>query len=405
MNARLQELAEAFPGVPPSVVLKIDVLREGVRFNPHLLDVGRWALPQTHYRFELNHLERVRALLPEDAVDKSQAWIVTPQQFQLPDGTHVQLSFADRSPYELVPADGGSLLLRDGELVTHVDFEQRPEWMSRRSQRGTVFSNVLQSLSRQVLYGMILRHCEYFNSGDQCLFCCLPGNQPVLRASGLKHLMGLRAEEAAEAYAAALSEEDIRFMILSGGSLVSTEREASTYEEIFAALREVRDREGRETLFLCGSVALGADDCQRLKQIGVAHVTFDLEVFDRDIFRVICPGKEKFIGRAEWERRLLDAAAIFGDGGAGCNFVLGIETVPPHGFRDLDEALRSVVEGFAWCVDHGVVPMITIWHATAGAAASDFAGPPTEYLVRACRERRRIMRESGMLSRSIEIHR
>lgn len=218
-------------------------------------------------------------------------------------------------------------------------------------------------------------------------------------------MMGLRADEVAEAYAAALSEEDIRFMILSGGSLVSTEREARMYADIFAALREVRERQGRGTVFLCGSVALTGDECLRLKDVGVVHVTFDLEVFDRDLFRVICPGKEKFIGRAEWERRLLEAAAIFGEGGAACNFVLGIETLPPHGFRDLDEALRSVVEGFAWCVDRGVVPLVTIWHATAGSAASDFAGPPTEYLVRACRERRRLMRESGLLSRCIEIHR
>lgn len=405
MNARLQELVDAFPSVPPSVVLKIDVLREGVRFSPHLLEVGRWALPQTHYRFELNHLKRVRKLLPDEAVDKSQGWIVTPQQFQLPDGTHVQLSFADQSPYELLPADGGSMLFRDGEPVSHVDFERRPEWMSGRSQRGTVFSNVLQSLSRQVLYGMILRHCEYFNSGDQCLFCCLPGNQPVLRAQGLRHLMGLRADEVAEAYAAALREEDIRFMILSGGSLISTEREAAMYAEIFAALREVRDRESRSTVFLCGSVALGRNDCLKLKEVGVTNVTFDLEVFDRDLFRAVCPGKEKFVSWAEWERRLVEAVSVFGDGGASCNFVLGIETVPPHGFRDLEKAMNSVIEGFTWCVERGIVPLVTIWHPTAGSAASDFAGPPTEYLVRACRERRRIMRESGMLSRSIEIHR
>ncbi|MFQ5903801.1 MAG: hypothetical protein ACE5JO_08930 [Candidatus Binatia bacterium] len=41
---RLQELMERFPRTPRSIVLKADVLREGLRDTPDLRRIGQWAL-------------------------------------------------------------------------------------------------------------------------------------------------------------------------------------------------------------------------------------------------------------------------------------------------------------------------------------------------------------------------
>lgn len=45
---RLEQLTRAFPEIPPSVVLKADVFREGIQHTPDLNKIARWACPQTH---------------------------------------------------------------------------------------------------------------------------------------------------------------------------------------------------------------------------------------------------------------------------------------------------------------------------------------------------------------------
>jgi hypothetical protein len=52
---RIASLHETFPGLPTSILLKTDVVRQGVRFTPAMERIARWALPQTHLIFEWDH--------------------------------------------------------------------------------------------------------------------------------------------------------------------------------------------------------------------------------------------------------------------------------------------------------------------------------------------------------------
>src|SRR3972149_4854732 len=52
---RIAELQQQFSAIPRSIVLKADVLTEGVRYTPALTTIGKWALPQIHFIFEWDH--------------------------------------------------------------------------------------------------------------------------------------------------------------------------------------------------------------------------------------------------------------------------------------------------------------------------------------------------------------
>ena len=74
-------------------------------------------------------------------------------------------------------------------------------------------------------------------------------------------------------------------------------------------------------------------------QTGVTSYCPNIEVWDAAIFKELCPGKEKWVGHAEWVRRTLDAVEIFGKGQVCTQVVGGVEMAARNGFASVDQAL------------------------------------------------------------------
>ena len=54
--------------------------------------------------------------------------------------------------------------------------------------------------------------------------------------------------------------------------------------------------------------ALPKADVQRFKDYGISIYHPNYEVWDKRLFEIISPGKQRYVGREEWHRRILDAA-------------------------------------------------------------------------------------------------
>jgi hypothetical protein len=91
--------------------------------------------------------------------------------------------------------------------------------------------------------------------------------------------------------------------------------------------------------------ALPKEDAQRFKDYGISIYHPNYEVWDRRLFSLISPGKERYVGREEWHRRILDAAEVFGPSHVIPNFVAGVELAKPFGFETIDEAIASRSRG------------------------------------------------------------
>ncbi len=79
--SRIDELQARFPDTPRSIILKIDLLREGIRFTPALNEIGRWAIPHfLQWNPEHDFDVDARGGPPED-------WLLTPWNLRLADGT------------------------------------------------------------------------------------------------------------------------------------------------------------------------------------------------------------------------------------------------------------------------------------------------------------------------------
>ena len=129
--------------------------------------------------------------------------------------------------------------------------------------------------------------------------------------------------------------------------------------------------------------ALVLDDVKKMKEAGYQIYHPNYEVWDQNLFRTLCPGKERHVGREEWIKRTLDAAEIFGPSHVIPNFVAGVEMSEPYGFKTVPEAIHSTAEGLEFFMSKGICPRFTVWCVEPNTALSqsNMEPPPLEYFV------------------------
>jgi hypothetical protein len=130
--------------------------------------------------------------------------------------------------------------------------------------------------------------------------------------------------------------------------------------------------------------ALPREAVERYRDYGITIYHPNYEVWDARLFSLICPGKERYVGREEWHRRILEAAEVFGPRYVIPNFVAGVELAKPFGFRTVEEAIGSTVEGLDFFMSRGITPRFTTWcpEPATPLGRDNPEGAPLEYHVR-----------------------
>lgn len=130
----------------------------------------------------------------------------------------------------------------------------------------------------------------------------------------------------------------------------------------------------------------------------IYHPNF--EVWDEYLFKMYCPGKERYVGRDEWHKRILDSTEVFGARNVIPNFVAGVEMAEPFGFKTVDEAIESTTEGLRFFMSHGITPRFTTWcpEPTTPLGKTNPDGAPLEYHIRLLQAYRQTMEDYGLSS-------
>lgn len=386
---RISALAERFPQVPRSILLKCDVLREGIRYTPDLETAGELTFPHSLIWNPRHSWNPRRA--------GSGSLITIPWKIDLEDGTPILVRPGEQSPYELRRLDGGFGLWRDGELVAPVSLEERAEWILRNTSTGTLMASVFLSWTRRALLGCALRYCEYSRDEEQCVYCCLDADLRAYREAGISYDLSVKPENAAETYRAALEEVgEIVDVSFTGGSLRDPHREVERYIPLFAALDEVRREMGARSEFsACMTAPPDRDLMLRLRDAGVNRLAPNMDCWEERLWPVIVPGKHRYVGRQTWLDAMVQGREIFGRGWVMTNFVVGPEMVAPGGFASLEEGVASWRRCFKWLLDHEVVPLTSQWQVEVGSPWGEAIPPPTEYFVAVGQAHHELMEASG----------
>jgi hypothetical protein len=393
---RIEELCAKFPEIPRAVVIKTDVLREGLRFTPVALEIGKWAVPE-FLPWDRDVHKDYKAI-ENELMSEDWAWLPHSMTFK-EEGITAKVIYDfirhHTSPYELCEKEDSFWLFYEEEPLVEVTFEERPEWLSSRMEDGRRMASVFVPSSPDNLLGFPIRFCAYYQPEDTCRFCCLnPTGKNISRGDGY-HDVIMSGETAALCLSAALEETALRHVTLTGGTLRNQKREAGVYARVAERLADVRGERGEELVLKVMSTAFDEPDQEQLREAGVDEVCFNMEVWEEKLWPVIVPGKERAIGRTAWMDRLVRGVDRFGRGRSMTQFVVGVEMVS-GGFPNHTEAIKSVLEGIEWCARNGIQPDTSTWFNTPGSLYEQREVPPTEYFLSIALERHKILEKYDM---------
>lgn len=384
-----------FPDIPREVIVKEDVLRHGVFFSPaagedcndyplfflgdrrrsfHLQTTGK-ASPEM-----LSHHRSMRA--PESLTIRSGLYGLRPTQ------VHVRLS--PNSPYLVDKVDGKLTLRADGAPLAEVAYPPVPKYRSKSFEDGTSYADVVfMYFGHQLHVASVtcLRQCQYFQKGLACKFCDFGNVARQMKDMGITSVLTKKVDQVAQVMETIFREETgpttpISYC-LTGGTItddVSGLDDTAFYLQYLTAIKE---RIGNRWPGILMIEAKPKEDIRRFAETGPVSFMANLEVWDKHLFAEICPGKEERVGWAEWNRRLLDAVDVLGQGNVLSNLVAGVEMAQSDGFTDVPSAVKSTSEGIDYLMSHGVLPTLCNWIAEPGSALGKQDGlVPLEYFIR-----------------------
>lgn len=387
----VEELTINYPDVPKFIILKLDVQRRGLQLTEKALD----ALQSPQYCFGRSNIIYGR----DDNSRKS-----SPGPLILRDGTSV-LVFAGvhfDDPYIVDYIDGKFFIFDDGRQIDEVDFTPRPDYYGKKTSRGVPMESIA-SARPQRLDISPYRYCHFWDTGDQCKYCAFFTDLEEQRQlADEKFPKVVDSEDIYETVREALKEPGrISQINLTAGADYSGEpayeNEVNRYIKVLQAIgRNFKSRRFPSQLI---APAYTKKQIKRIyDETGLSSYCPDIEVWDEKLFKWICPGKEKWLGRNYWIKSALDAVEIFGKGNVYTNFVAGVELAKPYGFKTIDEALKSNFDACEFFAKHGVIYLSLVWRPWK---SSKFAGQkqvPLEYYVRLVKGLHDIRKANGLTS-------
>jgi hypothetical protein len=402
-TALVDSLIERFPHVPPEAVLKEDLLRTGIAFEASALtdNLGGAVKPKSYFIFSFDH--QPLAKLGEAAKRRP------PEEIALSGGPHelrrtiVSVRVNPASPYRARRGEDGRLtLMLEGRPIADLQLPSMPEYYRRTLSNGkTVLETAPTIQWGYLIYLTVLRLCQYFGAKEECGFCDINHNWRQHRRAGRPYTGVKPVADVLEALGIIDeldSAKSSKAYTLTGGSITSRVEgleEADFYGRYAEAIE--RRFPGRWIGKLVAQ-ALPREAVERYRDYGIRIYHPNYEVWDARLFGIICPGKERYVGRDEWHRRILDAADVFGPRYVIPNFVAGVELARPFGFGTVDEAITSTAAGLDWFMSRGVTPRFTTWcpEPTTPLGRDNPDGAPLEYHVRLLEVYRETLERHGL---------
>lgn len=269
--------------------------------------------------------------------------------------------FAKASPYALHREGKRYVLKRDGEIVLPVELSPRPAWYDKTTTDGKPMTRI-GTLQGTYLAIYPAKVCDYWvKTPDKvnCKFCSVGLNL------GVDDDTVKSVEEVMEVVNAARAESHITYVDFNTGHY-----DGDTYLDL---LEPYITRIKKETGLLIGVQTPPHPDLSRydrLREMGVNRVSFCFEIYDRERFREVCPGKHTHYG----QDRYLDAiryCASLGERGPKTEpWVTNGEIIA--GLESPESSIRAI----NWVTSVGAIPTVCVFRPLAG---TDYAHlPPPE---------------------------
>lgn len=325
---------------------------EGIAVDPSILkgiDLDNEYLEQTHLLFEWNHEFNLASKLPAG--------------FRINDGSFNQLILDSNSQYKIIREGETFYIAKNNEKLYPITFPKRPKFYNKLTSDGVKMSTIGQYYGDGQLFIIYSNECALKDKGKSCLFCNI--NQTKDTYAEKENIKWKSAKQIAETVKAAY-DEGFKHVTISGG-FIPERREVDYYIDIAEKIQEVTGLENFN-----GSACIGAPQdlsvIEKYKEAGYRSIATNIEIWDENIFKTICPGKETLCGgHKHWIEALKEEVNVFGKGNVRSTLVAGIEPK------------ESLLEGIEYLASIGVIANASPWDPNPGSALEGHRAPTIEW--------------------------
>ena len=348
-SEELNYLAAKYPGVSPIAILKVSLAVKGAVLSENAL-----------LRIQKEDLRFTKGDPYGLAFDIQKENFYLPGPVIFRDGTSLFVNYGEpyEDPYIFdYDKEAGVFLVMDGErAVDSIDFTPRPAFFDGVTSKGTKMDAVGGTGSPQRLLFNAYQRCRLWEEGLQCHYCALFTSNSYIRE--------VDPEDAYETLSEALKEPGRFSEISVSGGMDPEGKEAFSVEteryiRFLKALS--RDMAGHFDLELLAPAYKKKDLKRIYDETGIGSYRANIEIWDEKTFKIMCPGKEKYVGYGTWLARLCDAVDIFGKGNVYSTIVCGAELAKPQGLKSQEEAFDSNMEFCEFMAKNGIYPHAAIW--------------------------------------------
>lgn len=290
-----------------------------------------------------------------------------PSTFLLKNGFSTNLITDKNSPYEIVKNDNTFSVAHRGKIVSDITFPKAPKFYSKFTKDGVSMKDIgidatigYQDKSIAIAYST---ECSVKDKGQTCLFCVMNGTKGL--ESGETRPAWKYPHQIAETVKAAY-DDGYKHLTITGG-FIPERREVEYYLDVAESIKEEL---GTDTFngTACIGAPLDFTVIDKYKEAGYSTISFNTEVWGKNYFEIVCPGKvEDCGGYDNWINAIKYAIQVFGKGNVRSNFVAGLQP------KEL------LLEGIETLASIGVVAVATSWVPALGSPLEGHRSPTVDW--------------------------
>ncbi|MFT8314080.1 MAG: radical SAM protein [Clostridium sp.] len=333
--------------------IKNKVSVEGVNFNTEIfknLDLGGIYQEQIHGQSESDH--------------ETHVGIEFPCGYNTPNGFRIGLKWDRKSQYK-IEYDGSRYFLTDrGHEIFPIEFFKRPKYYNLHTSDGVEMSHVGNFTQSGTVHVTYSNECSLKDQGQDCLFCNVNATKDVYGEK--ENHKWKYPKQIAETVKAAYDEGVANHLNLTGG-FIAERREVDYYIDVAEAVKEytgLKDFNGTAVI----GAPLDLEVIEHYKEVGYRTIAINIEVWDKNLFKAICPGKDIQCGGWEnWVKAIEYAREVFGFGRARTGIVAGLEPK------------NATLEGVEYFVSKGIPVLTGAWNPNPGSGLEGHRTPEPEW--------------------------
>lgn len=281
--------------------------------------------------------------------------------FYLPHGITARSHQSRWTPYALVVEDGHPVLYDEKTRIGQLTFLKGNPTSEQQLSTGEKVRDITNINHQGGLHVMYSNECSLKDLGEDCLFCAF--NERA--KDGTRNKVLLKSpKQVAEAYDIARQAGVANHFRITGG-FVPERRELEYYLDVADAIHE------KYSSFYGAAIVGAPADLSvipKYKEAGFDNISTNIEVWDRNIFAAVCPGKEKRNGGWQhWLDSLEFSVDVFGKGNVHSTIVGGLEPK------------ESTLEGIEYLASKGIVCHFSAFRPEKGTALEGYRSPEAEW--------------------------